>query len=200
MLIAIEGIDGAGKTSIGKALSKRLNYGFLEKAIQKELSVPFAEYINLRESLKHYPGVNMEICALFFGINNIICGAMGKKENIVSDRYIASSYYWYGNKSTEMIYNAIVESAGKPALTIVLDVSYKTLRSRLISRSYDNANDKTKELKKIETNMNGEFVDKTTKFLRKNDMRYIVVNNENTTIDETVEVIIKEMHNLQLFP
>ena len=196
MLIAIEGIDGVGKTTIGKALAKRIGFKFVDKALQKAFDIPIDQYVKLRESLKTYPIANNELMAMFFGINNILCGAIGINDDIIADRYITSSYYWYGNQSNEHIYDALIHSAGKPALTVLLDASTKIILSRINNRKYEDENERKRELSIVQNQI---FISKTTHFLERKMFDYIVVKNEKASVDEVVEIIVEQYEKRKSF-
>lgn len=188
MLIAVEGIDGSGKTTIGKEIANRLKFDFVEKALHDALDLPVCDYIHLRENLKKNTIASKQIMAMFFGMNNIICGTMGKSKNIVSDRYIATNYYWYGCNETENIYDAIIHSSGKPHLTVLLNASPETITERIKSRSYASMADQDRELSLAPYAI--DFLYKTKQFLDCHDFNYIVVDNDNRSVSDVVDEII----------
>lgn len=188
MLIAIEGMDGSGKTTIGKALADRLHYDFLEKALQKASEISLEEYIKFREGLKINTIANADIMAMFFAMNNLLCGNIGINTNVVSDRYITSNYFWYGTESNALIYDMILGLVGKPSLTVVLDVSTQALEERIKSRHYNCEEDRIRELEKVHNPVN--FVTKSKSFLEQRELKYIIVKNENRTILDVVDEIV----------
>jgi len=132
MLIAIEGIDGVGKTTIGKALAKKLKYEFLDKALQKIWNIPLDSYVSMRDTLKTTN--NNEVMSMFFGLNNLLCSIEGYSKNVIADRYIITNYFWHGTEKNECIYDAILAVSEKPILTVILKADTETLRKRIIAK------------------------------------------------------------------
>lgn len=192
MLIAIEGIDGVGKTTIGKALAKALKYEFLEKELQKVWNIPLDNYISMRDSLKT---VNSnEAMSMFFGLNNLLCSIEGIKKNVIADRYILTNYFWYGTEENECIYDAILAVTEKPILSVILKAQTETLRKRIIAKE---AKDKIeKELEKIRNN--DEFVPKTKAFLERKGLEYIIIDNDSALIEDVVRIIVDKLNSITI--
>jgi thymidylate kinase len=187
MLIAIEGIDGVGKTTIGKAIANKLNYSFREKALQEVWDISFDRYISLQDALKATN--NNEIMAMFFGLNNLLCGIDGISNNIVADRYIATNYFWYGTEKNECIYDALLSVSEKPVLTVILRASTETLQKRIEVK--ESKSRIVQELEKIKNNE--EFVPKTKYFLERKGLDYIIVDNDSTSIEDVINIIISKL-------
>ena len=191
MLIAIEGIDGVGKTTIGKALSQKLDFEFLEKALQKVWNLPLDKYVSMREALKTTN--NKDVMSFFFGLNNLLCGIEGFSKNVIADRYILTNYFWYGTENNECIYDAILSVSEKPTLTVILTATTETLRKRIIAK--ENKDKVEKELEKIKNN--DEFAPKTRAFLERKGLDYIIIDNNTAKIEDVVSLIINELEVLK---
>lgn len=191
MIIAVEGIDGSGKTTICKEIAKTLNFDFVEKALQKTLGLQINEYINMREKLKENTIARNQIMSMFFGMNNILCGTMGATHNIVSDRYIATNYYWYGCNETDVLFDAIIQLIKKPFLTVLLNVSQENLTKRILSREYTSKEYQERELKL--TTHASSFLDKSKHFLSRHNYNYIVVDNNKRSINSVVDEIVSNI-------
>jgi len=190
MLIAIEGIDGVGKTTIGKALAKKLKYEFLDKALQKIWNIPLDSYVSMRDTLKTTN--NNEVMSMFFGLNNLLCSIEGYSKNVIADRYIITNYFWHGTEKNECIYDAILAVSEKPILTVILKADTETLRKRIIAKE---TKDKIeKELKKIKNN--DEFVPKTKAFLERKGLDYIIIDNDSASIEDVVGIIINKLKSI----
>ena len=188
MIIAVEGIDGAGKTSVAKKLSEKLRFTYIEKAIRSAFSINKDVYISLRESLKAYTKENPDVMAIFFLLNNVICNVSA--ENIIADRYLMTNYFFYGNEKNKPLYTAFLETMGKPDYTVVLTADKDTLIKRIRSRGLSKE-DEEKELRKV--NQKILFEDKVVPFLEENNLKYIVVNTSNLSADEATNIILNNM-------
>lgn len=92
MHIAIDGLDGAGKTTAAREVARRLGFSYVEKPLSA-VSDPegglqeylrFTSYINLHTDL--------EFRAMIYGAGTYLAALRARTENIVSDRYICSMY------------------------------------------------------------------------------------------------------------
>lgn len=188
MIIAIEGIDGAGKTSVAKKLSEKLGFTFIEKALKDAFSINKDTYISLRESLKFYTKENPDVMAIFFLLNNVISNVSA--ENIIADRYLLTNYFFYGNEKNMALYTAFLDVMGKPDYTVVLTADNDTLIKRIKSRNLSKE-DEEKELRKV--NRKISFEDKVVPFLEENDLKYIKVDTSNLSADETTSIIFNKI-------
>ena len=188
MIIAVEGIDGAGKTSVAKKLSEKLGFTFVEKALKSAFSISKEVYISLRESLKSYTKEDPNAMAIFFLLNNAVCNVSG--ENIIADRYIMTNYFFYGNEKNKPLYTAFLDVTGKPKYTVVLTADNNTLIKRIKSRGLSKS-DEEKELRKV--NRKIHFDDKVVPFLEENDLNYIVVDTSKLSADETTNIILNKI-------
>lgn len=189
MKIAIEGMDGVGKSTIAKKIAKSLGYVYLDKPLKELFQT---EKINGEELLsiisnKIYDFDEEIIKAWFFGMGNIYSFLKYKNEDLIIDRHFASNYFWNGTSETNCIFENMIDLIGVPDLTIVLYASVKTRLERIYSR---NSNDY--DLKDAEKHVDG--YDKILNFLNSFSVPHVFVNTENKTEDE-VYTEVKDIIN-----
>ena len=51
MIIAIEGMDGSGKTSISKKVTEKIEYEYLKKPLINHLNMSYLEFKNLCQKI-----------------------------------------------------------------------------------------------------------------------------------------------------
>lgn len=104
MHIAIEGLDGVGKTSTAKTLANKLEFEFVEKPLHYFFD---EEGVNnyLRATYKINDEMDSTFAGLFYGSGNYYTSIMAKERNIITDRHLASTYYW--NSTKEINYCSI---------------------------------------------------------------------------------------------
>ena len=142
ILIAIEGIDGAGKTIQAEMLRKNLESKGLEVASFKEpTSSPSG--MKIRELGKNGRDTPVEVeFKLFledrrFDVDNNVRPALKSGKIVVVDRYYYSSIAYQGARgmSPEQIEESNLEFAPVPDLMILLDISPQTAKDRIQSRN-----------------------------------------------------------------
>ena len=184
--IAIEGMDGVGKTTTCRLLSERLGYKFIEKNLRFlfDENDEFDNYFKIRDKVNANP--DRLFTSWFYGLGNIYLYTMFKNENIVTDRHFLSNYAWSGTDDNTEVYDLLVKKLGFPDLTVILYADETAIFNRLRSRDeYDSDLDKVKKTK--------EKYEKMVFFCEKYKMPYMVVDTSNLTPDQTVELIMKRI-------
>ena len=184
--IAIEGMDGVGKTTTCKLLAERLGYKFIEKNLRFlfDENNEFDNYFKIRDKVNANP--DRLFTSWFYGLGNIYLYTMFKGENIITDRHFLSNYAWSGTDDNTEVYDLLVKKLGFPDLTVILYADETAIFNRLRSRDeYDSDLDKVKKAK--------EKYEKMVFFCEKYKMPYMVVDTSNLTPDQTVELIMKRI-------
>jgi dTMP kinase len=136
MLIAIEGIDGAGKSSIAKYLKEELEKRSYRVALFKEPSnSPWGMKI---KSMHLKPEEELELFILdrkYDVVNNII-PALKQKKIVIMDRYYYSTIAYQGALGLDVdeIRKRNEEIAPKPDMVIILDLDPQKAIQRISKR------------------------------------------------------------------
>ena len=184
--IAIEGMDGVGKTTTCRLLSERLGYKFIEKNLRFlfDENDEFDNYFKIRDKVN--ANSDRLFTSWFYGLGNIYLYTMFKDENIITDRHFLSNYAWSGTDDNTEVYDLLVKKLGFPDLTVILYADETAIFNRLRSRDENDSDlDKVKKAK--------EKYEKMVFFCEKYKMPYMVVDTSNLTPDQTVELIMKRI-------
>lgn len=184
--IAIEGMDGVGKSTTCKILSERLGYTFVEKSLQY-LYGSKGEYQRIAKLVNANPDRNFT--AWYYGLNNIFTYNQFKDTNIVTDRHIVSNYCWSGTKDNMDIYNLILKKIGKPTLTVILYASPQVIESRLKNR---NINDR--DLSKVK--LSEAAYERMIYFCELKKLPYMVIDTGKLNPEEIVDAIIERLGDI----
>lgn len=135
ILIALEGIDGAGNTTQAKLLSSWLKRKGFKVILTKEPTRGWVGKL-IRRRLKE-GRVDANIEALLFAadraehVAKVIAPSLREGAIVVTDRYFESSIAYQGAQGAEVEWiEAINSFAPKPALTVVLDLEPRLALSR----------------------------------------------------------------------
>ena len=184
--IAIEGMDGVGKTTASKLLAKRLGYKFIDKNLRElfDDGDSYDNYIRIRDTVNASP--DRLFTAWFYALGNIYLHTAHEKENIVTDRYFLSNYAWSGTENNDEVYDLLVKKLGFPDLTVILYADEHAILSRLRHRD-----ELDSDIKKV--TLAKEKYEKMIYFCEKYKMPYMVIDTSNLSPEEVVEVIMKRI-------
>jgi len=181
--IAIEGLDGVGKTATCKELAVRIGYSFVEKPLHYLFDSPktFDNYIRIRDYVNAQ--INRKFTSWFYGLGNILAYHLFENDNFITDRHLVSNFLWSGDENSRPVFDCLIKLIGKPDITILLFADEDILKSRLRNRDK-----KDKDLKKA--NLNEFAIRKMEQFLNDYNMKYFKINSSHLTVEQVVNNIM----------
>lgn len=187
MRIAIEGMDGAGKTTVAKALSQILGYSYVDKPFKflfKNFGLTESQIKDIEWKL--YETEDEALISLFYGMGLLYGTRCIDEKNIIYDRHFASNYYWHGNDETEKLHQQFLELSGIPDLTILLKATTATRMRRIALRD---------KLDRDLSNcsMYEDGYDKMEQYLKNNNFNYVVIDTEYLNCNEVIEKSLLEI-------
>lgn len=192
MIIAVEGMDGVGKTEISKHICNNHGFTFIEKPLHYFYNDGAEEkYADLMKVANRMYDIDDDVLkSWYIALGNIYVARMFKDENIVIDRHLVSNYYWNGTIDSDPIFKALIEVSGTPDLTILLYATPKTRMERLAKRDKNDPDLNDPEKK-------DDGFEKMIGFIQKFNLSHLVINTENMTLDEVKEIVDNEIKRLK---
>ena len=186
MHIAIEGLDGVGKTTIAKILAEKIEFEYVEKPLHFFTDIGDV-YTNYNDITSRINGCNDNtFIAMFYLAGNYYTSRLSKYNNIVTDRHIASTYYWNCDDGNKRYFDIAVDMCGKPDYSILLFADKENRISRITSRDINDP-----DIEKVEY---GEIqFKKLKKYMESYSMPYTIVDTSGKTIDEVVDEILNDL-------
>lgn len=192
LVIAIEGMDGVGKTTIAKRVAEDYNFKYIEKPLTCILDTKLLSGKKILDEIsKNIYNFDDEILkAWFFGLGNLYTILKYKDENLIIDRHFISNYFWNGTEKSNRIFQIMIDLIGKPDLSIILYASPKTRLKRIYARNKDDydLSDKEKHI---------EGYDKMLTFVNEFQIPYVVINTENKDINEVYQEVVDIIKDMQ---
>ena len=188
MIIAVEGMDGVGKTEISKHICKQHGFTFVEKPLHYFYNDGSENnFADLMKVANRMYDINDDVLkSWYIALGNLYVARMFQNDNIVIDRHLVSNYYWNGSEDSDLVFKTLIEISGTPDLTILLYATSKTRMERLKKRDkYDpDLNDPEKK---------DDGYNKMVYFLEKYNLPYIVIDTESKTVEDVKHIVDNEI-------
>lgn len=178
MIVAIEGMDGVGKTTVAKSIEKDLNFIYVKDPLKDLFELEKNHLEKISEKIFNQP--DDKLISWYLGLGDCYALSSNKNKNIVMDRHVLLNYFWNGNENTEKIFETQIEMFGKPDLTILLTASPQTRMKRISDRDPNDPDLNKPTMKEY-------GYDKMIKFLDKYNFNYVIVDTETLSLSETIE-------------
>ncbi len=184
--IAIEGMDGVGKTTTSKLLADRLGYEFVDKNLRFlfDENDSYENYFKIRDKVNASP--DRLFTSWFYGLGNIYLHTMYEDKCVVTDRYFLSNYAWSGTNDNTEVFDLLVKKLGFPDLTVILYANDEAIKARILGRDINDTDIRKVQIAK-------EKYEKMICFCEHYKMPYMVIDSSNLSPDEVVEVIMKRI-------
>jgi thymidylate kinase len=179
MHIAIEGMDGVGKTSAAKLLAKRLKMQYYSKTFHamRDTCGHYDNFIALNDyvgQLSNHFNFGLRGAFLYCKLNGI---------DVVSDRYFVSNFWahTHGHHYDEL--KSTIELLGEPDITFLLYGEQEIIRRRMLGRNpYD------KDIVKIDYIPQAYVVMK--EFLARTGLKNVVIDTSRCSLEEVVDLMV----------
>lgn len=189
MIIAIEGMDGVGKTTTAKYIESKYSFKYVKEPLCELFNLSNDDLLNISEEIFKY--LDERVIAWYLALGDVFALSKYKNDNIVMDRHVLLNYFWNGTKNSEEIFNLQQSMFGKPDLTILLYASEDIRRKRIEKRDPNDP-----DLKKEDMWING--YDKMINYLKKYNYNYVLIDTNNLSLGETFLKIDDIMKKLQM--
>ena len=192
MVLAVEGMDGAGKTTACEYISKHYDFTMIEKPTKyfysdREGNINYDKFYKALEDVYKQ---DRHSRALFFGLGNIYAVTDRDKENLVLDRHLVSNFFWNGSGEYASTFDFLVEKA-RPNFTILLHASPVVRYKRLMKRDPEDG-----DLYDKDVFLEGE--QKMEIFLKYYGMDYVYIDTDELTIEGLYQQLDNIMETLRI--
>jgi thymidylate kinase len=183
-VIAIEGLDGSGKTSVCHSLARLLGCNVVEKPLRWLLLEPSGEDLgSYYEVVNRVNALEDPACRQwFYGLGWLLLHRRYPESLVIVDRYVISSLSYNDGVNFDSICTQLISITGVPFFTILLDVSAQERRRRIALRCAD-------EVIPQEDSTEATRVEKMKAFLLLNGWPHLVVPTDGLSPDKVAAKI-----------
>lgn len=187
MKIVIEGMDGAGKSTIAQIVSEKLNIKYVDGSLKRFLFDKGVSendmniFFKIRDLYSDFE--NSVLRTWSYGFANLF-NLLHYDGDLIIDRHCLTTYYYNGDEKSKFLYKIMQEIAGKPDLVIILRASISIRVSRIRNR-----NKLDPDLLKKEKMVYGyDIMENAAKFL---NLNYKIIDTDDKNIEQTVNAVVE---------
>ncbi len=177
-------MDGVGKTTVCLRLAVKLNFKFIEKPLHYlfDSENEFSNYYRIRDYVNVQD--NKIFTSWFYGLGNIFLYHKFKDEDIITDRHLVSNYYWSGDKTSQKVFDSLINLIGKPDYTFLLYAEEEEIIKRLKNRDSNDPD-------VCKSSLIHEAYKKMENFLNLYNMKFKLIDTTELNNIEVVELILR---------
>lgn len=189
MIITVDGLDGAGKSTLAKNLAKELNFEYVDKPLYELFKVkgddnPLYKYLYQLQDVIYNQNDSNTLKSWFTGMSLLYIKETMDNKNIIIDRGLLSAYAFNGDKKSEIVFDTLINLGVWFDLSIVLTVSPEERIRRIKKR---NPNDPDLGMDKI---LNLQY-DSINNFLTDHpNLPSVVINTDNMDEQEVLRNVL----------
>lgn len=196
MIITIDGLDGAGKSTLAKSLSKKLGYEYVDKPIYELFNVKgddnylYNEIYHIQDLIYNKTDSNT-LKSYFTGLSLLYIKECMYDRNLIIDRGLLSAFAFNGDNNSKPVFETLIKLGVFFDASIIVMVSNEERIKRIKER---NKNDPDLILDKI---INLRY-DSMNKFLFEHpELPYYIINTDNLTQEEVLNEALKYISSLK---
>ena len=195
MIITIDGLDGAGKSTLAKGLSEKLGYEYIDKPIYELFNVKgddnylYNEIYHIQDLIYNKTNSNT-LKSYFTGLSLLYIKECMSDKNLIIDRGLLSAYAFNGDDNSKPVFETLINLGVFFDAAIIVTVSNEERMKRIKSR---NENDPDLELDKIR---NLRYDSMNNFILEHPELPCFTINTDNLNQDEVLNEALKFISNL----
>lgn len=196
MIITIDGLDGAGKSTLAKSLSEKLGYEYIDKPIYELFNVKgddnylYNEIYHIQDLIYNKTDSNT-LKSYFTGLSLLYIKECMYDRNLIIDRGLLSAFAFNGDNNSKPVFETLIKLGVFFDASIIVMVSNEERIKRIKERS---KNDPDLILDKI---INLRY-DSMNKFLfEHSELPYYIINTDNLTQEEVLNEALKYISSLK---
>lgn len=195
MIITIDGLDGAGKSTLAKNLSRKLGYEYIDKPIYELFNVKgddnylYNEIYHIQDLIYNKTDSNI-LKSYFTGLSLLYIKECMSDKNLIIDRGLLSAYAFNGDLNSKPVFETLIELGVFFDAAIIVTVSNEERIKRIRTR---NENDPDLSLDKIR---NLKY-DSMNQFISEHpSLPCFIINTDNLNQEEVLEEAFNYIQSL----
>ena len=194
MIVAFDGLDGVGKTTIARKFANDFTFKYIERPLYEVFGITnrnspkYQAACDLEERV-YNDTKSSELRACLTSLGLIYLHKIMNKENIVLDRSLLSNFSYNGDYQSLPLFKALLEMNIYPDVAFLLYASDDIRKQRVVKR---NPNDRDL----TNPDVISQTYDKLFKFINEYNLPIILINTDNKNEQEVYDEVRKVYENI----
>lgn len=195
MIITIDGLDGAGKSTLAKSLSEKLGYEYIDKPIYELFNVKgddnylYSEIYHIQDLIYNKTDSNT-LKSYFTGLSLLYIKECMSDKNLIIDRGLLSAFAFNGDMNSKPVFETLINLGVFFDAAIIVTVSNEERIRRIKKR---NENDPDLELDKIR---NLRYDSMNQFILEHPELPCHIINTDNLTQEEVLDEALNYIYGI----
>lgn len=196
MIITIDGLDGAGKSTLARRLAQELGYEYVDKPIYELFNVKgddnylYNEIYHIQDLVYNKTNSNT-LKSYFTGLSLLYIKECMSERNIIIDRGLLSAYAFNGDTNSQPVFELLVQLGVFFDASIIVTVSNEERIKRIKTR---NENDPDLSLDKIR---NLRYDSMKNFIITHPELHYCIINTDGKNPEQVYVEAVNYINSLK---
>ena len=197
MIITIDGLDGAGKSTLAKNLAQKLGYEYIDKPIYELFNVKgddnylYNEIYHIQDLIYNKTNSNT-LKSYFTGLSLLYIKECMSDRNLIIDRGLLSAFAFNGDISSKPVFETLINLGVFFDAAIIVTVSNEERIKRIKCRNENDPDLKLEKIRSLRYDSINQFI------LEHPELTCLTINTDNLNQEEVLDEALKYISNLTI--
>ena len=196
MIITIDGLDGAGKSTLAKSLSEKLGYEYIDKPIYELFNVKgddnylYDEIYHIQDLIYNKTDSNT-LKSYFTGLSLLYIKECMSDKNLIIDRGLLSAFAFNGDINSKPVFETLINLGVFFDAAIIVTVSNEERIKRIKKRNENDPDLGLDKIRNLRYDSMNQFI------LEHSELPCHTINTDNLTQEEVLDEALKYISSLK---
>ncbi len=197
MIITVDGLDGAGKSTLAKKLSEKLGYEYIDKPIYELFNVKgddnylYDEIYHIQDLIYNKTDSNT-LKSYFTGLSLLYIKECMSDKNLIIDRGLLSAFAFNGDINSKPVFETLINLGVFFDAAIIVTVSNEERIKRIKKRNENDPDLGLDKIRNLRYDSMNQFI------LEHPELTCHIINTDNLTQEEVLDEALKFISNLKI--
>ena len=196
MIVTIDGLDGAGKSTLAKKLSEKLGYEYIDKPIYQLFNVKgddnylYDEIYHIQDLIYNKTDSNT-LKSYFTGLSLLYIKECMSNKNLIIDRGLLSAFAFNGDINSKPVFETLINLGVFFDAAIIVTASNEERIKRIKKRNENDPDLVLDKIKNLRCDSINQFI------IEHPELPCHTINTDNLTQEEVLDEALKYISSLK---